>query len=276
MLDSNANCFFLLDKMKYISSFKALYEFKKQYKKVGHSGTLDPYAEGLLVVGVNKALKFLRFLPKEKEYIFDITFGFSTNSDDLDGEIIEFRECIVTRDMIESALPWFVGKIRQVPSKFSALKVNGIRAYKLARANVDFDLNAREIEIFDLKLIDFSNDKARFSICCSNGTYVRSLARDICKYMNVIGCVSYLRRIRSDGFLLDGNCEGEKVDLNCMLKFYNSLILNDCSIFYLKNGVSIQYLVENENDIFAVMSEKQTFSGLVLYERGRIYPLYMI
>lgn len=274
-MDLSENFFVLLNKPKYVTSFKALYELKRSYKKVGHSGTLDPYAEGLLVAGVNRALKFFQFLPKEKEYVFDITFGFSTNSDDLDGVVVERKETFVNIELIEAVLPVFIGKIVQVPSAFSAVKINGVRAYKLARQEVEFEMLSREVEVFYLKLIGFNDNVARFVVGCSKGTYVRSLARDICKAMGVIGCVSFLQRTKSDGFTLDLAGE-KKFSLDCILEFYPFVLLNDVAISSLRNGAKVHYMGDVKGKILCVKNDCGAFLGLTKLEGGMLFSLCMV
>lgn len=273
-MDSD-NFFILINKQKYISSFWALKDLKKRYKKVGHTGTLDPYAEGLLVVGVNRALKLFQFLPKEKEYVFDITFGVETDSYDLDGAIVNIRHDIVNEQMIQNVMPKFVGRIAQVPSKFSALKVNGRRAYQLARENVDFELKERWIDIHSLELTSFIGNVARFVVKCSKGTYVRSLARDICFEMGVLGCVSFLKRTKSDGFSL-GFVNNSPIFLDFMFDLYPVVYLEKELIKKLRNGNCVPFLYKKEDFILSLKNDFGCFAGLVLFKRGMLFSLCMI
>ncbi len=166
-------------------------------KKVGHGGTLDPFASGVLPIALNKATKTAeRLMASRKKYFFRITFGEFRDTDDVEGKCLESSDARPITSAIISVLPKFVGKILQTPSRFSAIKINGKRAYDLARSNVDFEVPAREVEIFKIKLIDNDRDYADFEVECGKGTYVRSISRDICKSLGVCGYVSKLVRLQ--------------------------------------------------------------------------------
>lgn len=265
--------FLLLNKPHSISSFKFIYPLKKEFKKVGHSGTLDPFATGLLVVALGRATKFIQFLPNDKKYIFSIKFGFRTDSDDLDGSIIEKSDLIPTKEAILSILPNFIGNIVQIPSKFSAIKINGHRAYDLVRVGVDFEISSRSVIIENLDLISFDSKVASFSVSCSKGTYIRSLAFDICCALGVLGCVVKLHRVGSNGFVLSSN-DCEEIDLNCFLKFYPSLILSDENIVKLKNGLNLSCDVVD--GIYCLIDKSSIFCGLVNVFEGRVKSLYIL
>lgn len=192
-----------LDKPVGISSAKAVAIVKRitGAKKVGHGGTLDPIADGLLPIALNKATKTAeKLMSAQKKYFFRITFGEFRDTDDSEGIVIESSAARPQALDIISALPFFIGKISQTPSRFSAIKINGQRAYDLARQNVEFEVPAREIEIFSLKLITLNERFAELEAKCSKGTYIRSLARDLCKKMAVCGYVSKLTRLQVGKF----------------------------------------------------------------------------
>jgi tRNA pseudouridine55 synthase len=173
-------------------------------KKVGHGGTLDPLASGVLPVALNKATKTSeKLMNAKKKYFFRISFGEFRDTDDAEGKVIESSLVRPSTAEIISILPFFIGKIKQTPSRFSAIKINGKRAYELARKEVDFEMPPREVEIFSLKLISNCAEFAEFEIACSKGTYVRSLARDICKKTNSCGFVSKLIRLQVGKFLYE-------------------------------------------------------------------------
>jgi tRNA pseudouridine55 synthase len=173
-------------------------------KKVGHGGTLDPFASGILPVALNRATKTSECLMNaRKKYFFRITWGEFRDSDDIEGKIIETSLDRPTKPQIISALPFFVGKIKQVPSRFSAIKINGKRAYELARKNIEFEIKEREVEIFSIKLISSCEQFGDFEIESSKGTYVRSLARDLCKKIGVCGYVSTLTRLMVGKFVYE-------------------------------------------------------------------------
>ncbi len=166
-----------------------------QAQKAGHAGTLDPLATGILPIALGEATKTVPYLMEaDKVYSFTIAFGTTTDSYDAEGKVKAQSDARPKRDAIIAAIPAFIGMIEQVPPAFSAIKVDGKRAYDLAREGVEVELKAREIEIFDLSLDDFTGDTASFTLHCGKGTYVRSVARDLCLELNVCGHVSVLRR----------------------------------------------------------------------------------
>lgn len=193
-----------LDKPANISSAKAVAIVKRATgaKKVGHGGTLDPFATGILPIALNKATKSSqKLMDAEKKYYFEITWGQFRDTDDVEGKIIETNDKIPTSDEIMAILPQFIGEITQTPSKFSAIKIQGKRAYKLARAEVEFEMPQRQVHIYSLKLIENNPKIGKFEVSCSKGTYVRSLARDICKNLASAGYVSKLTRLKVGNFL---------------------------------------------------------------------------
>lgn len=170
-------------------------------KKVGHAGTLDPMATGLVVVGLGRATRLLRFVQgAPKEYIAKAVFGVATDSLDADGAILERSEMEVTQAEVEAAMRRFVGTIAQVPPMVSARKVGGRRLYELAREGIEVEREAREIDIYSLDLVDFApskNPEVTFRTVCSTGTYVRTLGDDIAAALGGRAHLSALRRIRN-------------------------------------------------------------------------------
>ena len=171
--------------------------------KIGHGGTLDPLATGVLPIALGEATKLAgRMLDATKGYDFTIAWGQATATDDREGAVIATSDVRPTRDAILAALPAFTGPIVQTPPAYSALKVDGERAYKLARAGEVVVLAERHLTIFAFDLIDAAPDHASFSVTCSKGTYVRSLARDLALALGTVGHVSALRRTRAGPFTL--------------------------------------------------------------------------
>ncbi len=172
-------------------------------KKVGHLGTLDPAAAGVLPVAVGKATKFFDyFLSKEKKYTAVVKFGITTDSLDSFGNITNIdKDVLVTKEMILSVLDEFNGEIYQLPPKYSALKVNGKKAYELAREGVEFELKPRKITIFDINLREQSDlNTFVFDVHCSAGTYIRTLFADIAAKMGTIAVVPVIIRTKSGAF----------------------------------------------------------------------------
>lgn len=166
--------------------------------KVGHAGTLDPLATGMLLICTGKATKRIEELQSgRKEYLATLRFGATTPSYDLEKEIDrEYPYEHITREKLEEALGKFRGEIMQVPPVFSAVKIDGKRAYKYARKGNEVELKAKPIEISRLELLDFDGRDATLSIECSKGTYIRSLARDIGEELESGAHLTALRRIR--------------------------------------------------------------------------------
>jgi tRNA pseudouridine55 synthase len=191
-----------------LSSFKALAIFKKQnnLKKVGHAGTLDPLAEGLLILATGKATKQITQIQDlPKLYIAKIRLGATTQSFDRE---FEEENLVSTNHLnrvdIENALKHFEGKIMQTPPAFSAVKINGQRAYKLAREGVEIEIKPREVEIYSIKLLNYqSPEDFDLEIYCSKGTYIRSIARDLGEYLKVGGYMKALTRVSIGSYHID-------------------------------------------------------------------------
>ncbi len=198
----NRHGFFILDKPLGISSAKAVGEVKRllKCKKIGHGGTLDPLASGVLPLAVNEATKAFDYVASTtKGYRFTVTFGEERSTDDAEGEVTNTTTELPTRKDLLNIIPAFIGPVLQVPPVYSALKIGGERAYARARAGEQVTMEARLIHIHDLALLaDATGEgplrQATFEVSCGKGTYVRSLARDIARKINSLGYVSHLRR----------------------------------------------------------------------------------
>lgn len=183
---------------------------KKRFKarKVGHIGTLDPFATGVLVIAMNGGTKAIPYIKAEKKiYEFEIAFGAKTDTSDKTGKIIEISEKIPTDKQIEDVLPQFVGEISQIPSIFSAIKINGKRAYELARKGEMLEINPRKVTIYNLELIG----RNKFRAEVSPGTYIRTLTEDIAKALGTVGHTSSLRRIRDGKFSIENSIPLESI-----------------------------------------------------------------
>lgn len=190
-----------LYKPRGISSAKAVAIVKKYFRnsRIGHTGTLDLEAEGVLPIAIGQATKLVNILIDSlKEYVFTIQLGVQTDTGDLAGKIIKKTDIIPTEKECLDVCHKFIGKIEQIPPVYSALKINGVRAYKLARQNKEFEVKPRFITIHDLKLLSYDNHKrlATYVVSCSKGTYVRTLAEDISLFLHSLGFVVELRRTK--------------------------------------------------------------------------------
>lgn len=185
--------------------FKFQYFFKNKKLKVGHAGTLDPLATGMLIISLGKATKISEQLQAEKkEYIADVTFGATTPSYDLEKEIdATYPYEHITAEKIEETLKGFIGTQEQVPPIFSAKYVDGVRAYEMAREGVEVELKSATITIYNIELLEYNAPTAKIRIECSKGTYIRSLARDLGLALESGAHLTALRRTKSGTFSVE-------------------------------------------------------------------------
>ena len=187
-----------------ISSFAIIRRIKKKFNidKIGHGGTLDPLAEGILPIAVGKTTKLIPFINSDvKEYEFEIKWGEQTSTDDREGMIIERTDNIPTLENIKIKLKEFRGIIMQKPPKASAKKIKGQRAYNLLRQNIDFELGEKNVQIFETKIINWENELiTKIKIKCGKGFYVRSFARDLAEKLDSKGHVHSLKRTKVGKF----------------------------------------------------------------------------
>ena len=192
-----------LYKPKNITSFKAINSIKKKFSidKIGHAGTLDPMAEGVLPIAIGKATKLIPYISTmNKEYEFVVTWGAQTTTDDAEGKILFESNYLPKRKEIEKKIIKYIGYINQIPPKVSAVKINGKRAYKLFRENKKFTIQPKKVFIEDLCITDHSINKTSFKILCGQGFYVRSLARDLAIDLKTYGHISSLKRSKVGKF----------------------------------------------------------------------------
>ena len=173
-------------------------------KKYGHIGTLDPMATGVLPIAIGDATKMIPFVeehnPSIKEYLFSCQFGFETDTLDITGRETARNDIIPSQSDVLSVLPVFTGKIMQVPPIYSAVHVDGLRAYDVARRGRAIDIPPRPVEIYELEFLGIRGDSWHFRMRCSTGTYVRSIARDIAKKCGCFATVDMIRRTLANGF----------------------------------------------------------------------------
>jgi len=247
----------VIDKPLNMSSAKAVY-YAKNYlnaAKVGHGGTLDPMASGVLPLAFGEATKTLSYaVNKIKKYKFTVKWGEARDTDDLEGNIIGTSDERPGVSAIQNILKRFIGEVNQVPPAYSAVKISGQRAYKLARAGNDVILKPRPVFIEDLTLMNIlSTEEACFQLCCGKGVYVRSLARDLARALGTVGCVSNLRRTQVGNFLekdaisLDqlkilGHKEAvasKLLPVETVLDDIPALVLTEEEAKIVKNGIAI-------------------------------------
>ena len=203
-----ADGFIILDKESGLFSRTAGGRIARMFdtKKFGHIGTLDPMASGVLPIAIGNATKMIPFIEdinsNKKEYLFSCVFGFETDTLDITGHETARNNIVPTVEMVESVLPKLIGKIMQTPPLYSAVHVDGVRAYDAARRGQDIEIPARQIEIFELEFLGVRNDSWHFRVVCSRGTYVRSIARDIAQMCDTIATVDMIRRTQTNGFTI--------------------------------------------------------------------------
>ena len=266
------NGFFLVNKEKGISSNKVVQEIKHKFNfnKVGHLGTLDPMATGLLIIAINKATKFSSyFLNETKGYKAEITLGSTSNTDDAEGEIIEVTNVLPNHLEIEKVLNSYLGKSLQNPPFFSALKHKGKPLYKYARQGKLISKPPREINIFTIDNTRYEEPKITFNILCSKGTYIRAIARDLGEDLNCGGLLSALKRTQQGCFdLTDANniknlSTEHMISIENAFPNFNSIKLSEMQTKLYMNGGIVENIKANE-EVAKVYSHEDKFIGLGL------------
>lgn len=259
----------LIDKKEGLTSYDIIRLVKRIYKtrKVGHCGTLDPFASGLLIVGINQATKVMTFLEHDyKEYEATIKFGVATDSYDTEGKVVEEKEVINCSDeQINEVLASFVGEITQTPPVFSSIHVDGKKLYEYARNNIEVEVPSRNVFIHDIRLLENNKDSIRIYVKCSRGTYIRSLGVDIAKKLNNVGHLSALRRLSIGNVNVDiansyEDLEQGNVNLISIKDAlsYKKLFISDPKILKrVYNGQDIILKNETEDRIIIIDNEKE-------------------
>lgn len=241
--------------------------------KVGHGGTLDPLAEGVLPIALGEATKLAgRMLDASKIYAFTVQFGAETSTLDTEGEVVATSDVRPTVAAVEAILPRFTGPIEQVPPAYSALKVGGQRAYDLARAGKTVELQARAVTIFSLAILPgtVGDDQVTLIALVSKGTYIRSLARDIAYALGTCGHVTYLRRTKAGPFTEDQAISLDSLEEIAMGRGLEDLILpleaglDDIPALHL-DQTSAQAVRQGR-----VLSDMPQSSGLYLAKLGNV------
>ncbi|MBQ8636057.1 tRNA pseudouridine(55) synthase TruB [bacterium] len=248
--------FLNINKPKGISSFDVIRSLRKKLaiKQIGHSGTLDPLASGVMQVAVGKATKLLDYLDSDKEYIADLVFGYVTDTFDSESEPKFIAQPSFTLEEFTAVLKSFIGKTNQIPPKYSAIKSNGKKLCDLARKEVDIDIDsfAREIEIYSIEILEFSQNKAKIKVFCKKGTYIRSLVNDIGLKLSCGAYMSDLTRTKAGNFYIENSdlLDGDLTKINPIqalsLPKYE---LNDVEFSVIINGnfINCNSSFDNEN-----------------------------
>lgn len=269
----------ILNKPVGVSSHRCVGMVRKalNMKKVGHTGTLDPDASGVLPILAGPATRASDFLTMEdKRYRATILLGTKTDTLDMAGEVIEKKPVNVTEEEIRTTIAEFVGNIQQVPPMYSAIQVNGQRLYNLARQGIEVERKARDITIFSIDIEKINLPYVKIAVHCSKGTYIRTLASDIGDKLGCGGCISELERTASGPFTLESaltpeelatfaeNGEAEKalLPLDSFFKNYEAIYLDKKRADRVKNGVPIYYRGKTQGEMYRVYDENGSFIAL--------------
>ena len=240
--------------------------------KVGHLGTLDPFATGLLIVGVNSGNKALRFaLDEEKEYVATLNLGVATSTGDYTGQQTEHEEIpLLPKNQVSSVVKGLVGKMKQIPPMTSAIKVGGVALYRLAHEGKEIQREAREIEVKEAKLLSYGGDELTFQVLVSKGTYIRTLGEDLAKRLGTVGHLTALRRTAIGPFRVENAVKLEDIgeeSLQNPLVLLDHMEQHECQgkeLFKVANGASLDLpcvspivLLTHENQALAVYERKQ-------------------
>ena len=277
--------FVLLNKAAGISSFKAMYQLKKDTdtRKVGHCGTLDPFADGLLMALTGRITKFIPYMSDmPKTYTATMRFGEETATLDTEGEIINSGNPVPDLQQIMKAAESFYGEMMQVPPDFSAVHVDGKRAYKLARKGRDLDIPPKKITVYSFEILSYDAPDLVFRVSCSGGTYIRAMARDIAAMCGTVGYLTALRRNSIGGFSADGIEPGSyrliPADEGMRLCGFVTKVVPDSTAQLLKEGREFAgpfrkevSLFAEEGKLIALFDAAGNFCAMVGRKKGRPY-----
>ena len=280
----------IINKGKNCTSHDVVYKIKKMFgKKVGHTGTLDPNATGVLPILIGKGTELSQFLINhDKKYIATVQLGVKTETADGEGAVIEEKEVdanSLDAEKVKRVLIGMVGRQKQVPPIYSAIKVNGKKLYEYARSGKSVDIPTREIEIYELKLIsvDSSKKQINFEIFCSKGTYIRSVCEKLAEALGTVGYMKELQRVVVGSFSIEDSITVDELEKNFENKEYlkekmigiedffkNSpkVVLNDKKLNLFLNGVMLE--VPNLASVTRVYDEKCNFIGIGVNCNGRL------
>jgi tRNA pseudouridine synthase B len=276
----NMDGIIVINKEKGYTSHDVVAKLKKKLNisKVGHTGTLDPNATGVLPILIGKGTKFSKYLINhDKTYEVELELGTKTETADIEGKIVEEKDVdeeYVKRNLLQ-VLKSFEGKQEQHPPIYSAIKKNGKKLYEYARAGEKVEIEARQIEIYTIELLEYEEKNVRFTVSCSKGTYIRSLCEDIANKLNTVGYMKNLKRLQVGNFNIENaicidNLNLENIDkyvytLEDMLKENNSIKLNEYKLKLFLNGVKLS--VNNLDGIYKIYV-KSSFIGTGTVKNG--------
>ena len=296
------NGWIILDKPADMGSTDAVGAAKRglNARKAGHGGTLDPFATGLLPIALGEATKTVQYvMDGAKRYEMTLRFGIETDTLDPEGEEVRTSEVRPTTEEIEAALPAFIGEIEQVPPAFSALKINGKRAYDLARAGEQVEMKARTVRIDGIELLERPDaDHVRLAVDCGKGTYIRSLGRDLAEKLGTVGYLTALRRTRVGPFTEEHAISLEAVEgmghtpadsrgllaIETALDGIPAMSLTEAEAVRLRNGQPVSLFrkvdleriagLQDGDEVVALCDNVAV--ALAVYARGEIRPVRVL
>lgn len=278
----------VINKPKNYTSHDVVAKVKKilKLKKVGHTGTLDPNATGVLPLLLNSGTKLSKYLINhDKEYEVTLKLGIKTDTLDSEGKILEERKVdtaiLENTENIKKVLNSFVGKQEQIPPIYSAIKVNGKKLYEYARSGEKIEVQARQIEIYNIELekVDIEKQEIVFKVECSKGTYIRSLCEDIATRLGTIGYMEELNRTRVGSFGIEDSitleelekCENIKLKVLTMeelLKQKEKIILNKKQLELFLNGVKLDN--DNQDGLYRIYNQDKQFIGIGVIQENKL------
>lgn len=284
------NGIIVINKEKGCTSHDVVYKVKKLFKeKVGHTGTLDPNATGVLPILVGKGTSLSEFLINHnKKYIATLKLGIKTDTADVEGNIIE--ECVVNKDLIteqniKKVFNGIIGKQKQKPPMYSAVKINGKKLYEYARSGKSVNIPDREIEIYEINLLEINIEESiiKFEVACSKGTYIRTLCENIAEKLNTIGYMADLNRVQVGEFKIEDSITISELETNLnddeflkkhfinvedFFKNREIVILDTKQMLHFLNGVEI--CCSASGDVARVYDENGNFIGIGVMQSNRI------
>ena len=283
------NGIIIINKQKNCTSHDIVHKIKKITKeKVGHTGTLDPMAQGVLPILIGKATQCSKYLINHnKTYNVELKLGIKTETADSEGKVIkqeEVKENILEEENIKKALESMIGKQEQIPPKYSAIKVNGKKLYEYARKGQEVEIKPRKIEIYKIELIKINkkDKKIEFNVSCSKGTYIRSLCEDIAEKLGTIGYMSNLIRLQVGEFSIENSITIENIEksnnpeeaimknlitIEQQFHYCENIILNQKQLEQFLNGMKIKQ--DKKEGIYKIYNEN-TFIGLGEIKEGKL------
>lgn len=280
------NGIIVINKPKGCTSHDIVYKIKKIFnEKVGHTGTLDPMAEGVLPILIGKGTLLSKYLINHnKKYIVKLQLGIKTDTADSEGKIIEEHQVnteLLSKENITNVLNLFIGKQEQIPPIYSAIKVNGKKLYEYARKGQKVELKPRQIEIYDINLISYSLEEKQieFEVFCGKGTYIRSLCEDIARKFGTVGYMKSLKRVKVGDFKIEDSITIDELETNVNNEdFINNKIISIEKLFHEKNSIKlddrklqlflngVKLTQKYDDGIYKIYNENKEFIGIGVIE----------